>query len=55
MEHPLAGTGKPEELKHNYQGFYSRRINKKHRIIYSIKAEIVTVYILSVFGHYGDK
>lgn len=55
LEHPKKGTGKPEELKHNFQGFYARRINKKHRIIYSIKEEIVTVYILSAYGHYGDK
>ena len=30
-EHPRTGTGQPEKLKHNLDGFYSRRINRKHR------------------------
>ncbi len=54
-EHPTTGTGQPELLKHNLQGLYSRRINKKHRLVYSIKAEIVTVYVVSAYSHYGDK
>jgi len=54
-EHPTTGTGQPELLKHNLQGLYSRRINKKHRLVYSIKAEIVTVYVVSAHSHYGDK
>jgi len=55
MEHPTTGTGQPEMLKHNFQGLYSRRINKKHRLVYSIKVEIITVYVLSAHSHYGDK
>jgi toxin YoeB len=55
MEHPMTGSGQPEMLKHNLQGLYSRRINKKHRLVYSIKEEIVTVYVLSAHSHYGDK
>lgn len=31
---PYSGTGKPEALKHQYSGVWSRRINKEHRIIY---------------------
>jgi toxin YoeB len=54
-EHPMTGTGQPEKLKHELAGLYSRRINKKHRLVYSIKEEIVTVYILSAWSHYGDK
>lgn len=54
-EHPTTGTGQPEALKHDMEGLYSRRINQKHRLIYSIKLEIVTVYILSAYKHYGDK
>ena len=54
-EHPTTGTGQPEALKHDMEGLYSRRINQKHRMIYSIKLEIVTVYILSAYKHYGDK
>ena len=55
MEHPMTGSGQPEMLKHNLQGLYSRRINKKHRLVYSIKEEIITVYVLSAYSHYGDK
>jgi toxin YoeB len=46
-EHPTTGTGQPEKLKHELTGLYSRRINKKYRLVYSIEEEIVTVYILS--------
>lgn len=52
--HPKTGVGQPEELKHDLSGLYSRKINKKHRLIYSIKEEIETVYILSAYAHYGD-
>ena len=45
MEHPTTGTGQPEKLKNNLAGLYSRRINKKHRLVYSINAHVVTVYI----------
>ena len=33
---PFAGKGKPEMLKHNWVGFYSRRINREHRLVYKI-------------------
>lgn len=55
LEHPTSGTGQPEMLKHDLAGLYSRRINRKHRLVYSIKEEIVTVYVLSAWSHYGDK
>ena len=55
MEHPLTGTGQPEMLKHNLAGLYSRRINQKHRLVYSINDKKVTVYVLSATSHYGDK
>lgn len=54
-EHPTTGTGQPEALKYKMEGLYSRRINQKHRLVHSIKLEIVTVYILSAYKHYGDK
>jgi toxin YoeB len=54
-EHPTKGTGQPEILKHQLTGLYSRRINKKHRLVYSINENIVTVYVLSAASHYGDK
>ena len=52
MEHPTTGTGQPEELKHNLAGLYSRRINRKHRLVYSINEDIVTVHVLSAWAHY---
>ncbi len=55
MMHPTEGTGQPEQLKHNLTGLYSRRINQKHRLVYSIDDEVVTVYVLSAWAHYGDK
>lgn len=54
-EHPRSGTGQPEVLKHDFQGLYSRRINRKHRLIYNIQDEVVTVIVLSAYSHYGDK
>lgn len=55
MDHPTTGTGQPEMLKHELAGLYSRRINKKHRLVYSINEQIITVYVLSAWSHYGDK
>ncbi|MDY0904918.1 Txe/YoeB family addiction module toxin [Pedobacter sp. CFBP9032] len=54
-EHPEAGIGKPEKLKYNLTGFWSRQINRKDRLIYKIEEHIVTVTIISAIGHYGDK
>jgi Txe/YoeB family toxin of toxin-antitoxin system len=34
--HPFEGPGKPEPLKHNLVGYWSRRINQEHRIIYEV-------------------
>lgn len=53
-EHPQTGTGKPEVLKHQ-PGVWSRRLDKKNRMLYSIFENTVTVYVLSVKSHYGDK
>lgn len=52
---PTTGTGKPEQLKGNFSGFYSRRITAKHRLVYSIEKEKVIVSIISAYGHYFDK
>ena len=54
-EHPRTGTGQPEELKHNFSGCWSRRINAKHRLVYRIEEEKITVIILYASGHYKDK
>ena len=53
--HPCTGTGHPEPLKGEPQGRWSRRISKKHRLVYRIFDEDVVVLLLSAYGHYGDK
>ena len=55
QEHPTTGTGKVEQLKGDLEGFWSRRINKSSRLIYKIEEEIISVIIISLQGHYGDK
>lgn len=52
---PYTGLGNPEPLKHELNGFWSRRINSKDRIIYKVQEDIVTVFVLSAMGHYEDK
>lgn len=54
-EHPQTGTGKPEQLKDTSLPTWSRRISEKHRLVYQIGDEVVTVFILSTYGHYDDK
>ncbi len=51
---PYSGIGKPESLKYEFAGFWYRRIDAKHRIIYDIIDEntIDILSILSVKGHY---
>lgn len=44
------GIGKPEPLKHELSGFWSRRINNEHRLIYSIEGNNIS--IISCLGHY---
>lgn len=47
------GIGKPEPLKGKYQGFYSRRIDDKNRLVYRISEN--HVIIISCKSHYGEK
>jgi toxin YoeB len=54
-ETPYTGEGHPEALKHSLTGLWSRRINREHRIIYSVDENIVTVYVVSAMGHYDAK
>lgn len=37
LRHPFDGIGKPEPLKFKWSGFWSRRINDEHRLVYTIK------------------
>ena len=53
--HPTYGTGKVEQLKGNYAGLWSRKIDKGSRMIYSIEDDKVIVTVVSLKGHYGDK
>jgi toxin YoeB len=54
-EHPETGVGKPERLKFDLSGLWSRQINKKDRLIYLIEHNVITVTIVSAMGHYEDK
>lgn len=54
QEHPLTGTGRPEQLKHRPNS-YSRRISEKDRIVYSVYETVVEVEVLQMLGHYDDK
>ncbi|MBU2913734.1 Txe/YoeB family addiction module toxin [Reichenbachiella agariperforans] len=47
---PYTGIGKPEPLKHNFQGFWSRRIDGEHRLIYQVKDD--EIHIAKCRFHY---
>lgn len=47
---PYMGVGKPEPLRHNLAGKWSRRITQEHRMVY--KAEKNTITLYSLKGHY---
>ena len=49
---PFEGLGKPEPLRENLRGLWSRRINKEHRLVYLVREN--TVLIFSCRGHYDD-
>ena len=50
----LNGIGKPEALKNNLNGYYSRRIDEKNRLVYKIiDDDMIEIYQCK--GHYGDK
>jgi toxin YoeB len=50
-EHPYSGTGKPEPLKHDLSGKWSRRINLEHRLVYQVIED--KILVLSAKGHYS--
>lgn len=49
---PAKGTGKPESLKHNLSGLWSRRLSQKDRVIYKFDERYV--YIFAIGGHYDQ-
>jgi toxin YoeB len=55
IEHPRTGSGQVEQLKGGREGQWSRRIDKKNRLIYTIVDETVTVEVIAAKGHYDDK
>ena len=52
LEHPAMGTGQVELLKGDLSGYWSRRLNKKDRMIYAIDEVEAIVHVLSLRGHY---
>ena len=49
---PHLGAGKPEPLKHNLSGLWSRRISRKDRLIY--KYDENYIFIFAIGGHYDQ-
>ena len=52
VEHPYYGIGKPESLRYELTGKWSRRINDEHRIVYEVDEVNNEVNVISLFGHY---
>jgi toxin YoeB len=50
QKNPWSGIGKPEPLKHELSGYWSRRINDEHRLIYKVTSEEIVIFSCS--GHY---
>ncbi len=49
---PATGIGKPEPLKHNLSGFWSRRLSRGDRLIY--RFDDARIYIFAIGGHYDE-
>ncbi len=50
LQDPFTGIGKPEPLKYDLSGTWSRRINKEHRLVYEVLDD--RIFVLSAKGHY---
>lgn len=50
LRNPFTGTGKPEPLKHELSGYWSRRINEEHRLVYKVEQD--EVLVVSCMYHY---
>lgn len=48
QETPYSGLGKPEALRHEWSGFYSRRIDSRNRLVYTVDddRQLITIYML---------
>jgi toxin YoeB len=51
-KHPFAGLGKPEPIKYEQSGYWSRRISEEHRLVYEVKSDKILVH--SCYGHYAN-
>lgn len=51
QKNPFEGIGKPEALKHNLSGYWSRRINEEHRIVYTVHDS--GIILIQLRYHYG--
>lgn len=40
---PFSGLGKPEPLKHHWAGYWSRRIDREHRLVYKVTDEAIVI------------
>ena len=49
---PRYGLGKPEQLKHNLTGLWSRRLSQKDRLVYRFDDN--SLFIFAIGGHYDD-
>ena len=54
IRNPTDGIGKPEPLKHELSGCWSRRITDKHRLVYQISEINEEIIIISCKNHYVD-
>jgi toxin YoeB len=54
QEHPYTGTGHPHQLRY-LDGVWSRKLDKKNRLRYTVNDMTVVVFVVSAMGHYDDK
>lgn len=52
LENPYTGIGKPEPLRENLSGYWSRRITQEHRMVYKIDESNDTLIVVSIRFHY---
>lgn len=50
VRNPFDGIGKPEPLKGNLTGFWSRRIDEEHRLVYTVEDDKILIFACK--GHY---
>ena len=50
--HPYIGIGKPEALKYSLSGYWSRRINTEHRIVYRVLEDVIEIEVMAMRYHY---